>query len=215
MVVSYAKTPDRNVDASVNALSAWVNSPYRGGPAGCAAMLSLETRRPAPRSSFFFLIAGDMLVYWCVASRVKRIMISQTSFRRSDVNSGQTVEIKFGVPQVIASRTTPVPSPVKLERRATRDVIGQVKILSIPFPRAGLFSIYHIHRTQIPACIVHLDISISIVRSVLTLTKSAVYARRMPSLARDSVTEEVLTHHRYFRIQPSYNPHTNPKCLPQ
>lgn len=51
---------------------------------------------------------------------------------------------------LIASRTTPAPSPVKLEGRATRDVIGQVKILSIPFPRAAAksFSIYHIQRTQ-------------------------------------------------------------------
>lgn len=63
---AYAKTPDKNVDASVNALSACVSSPYRGGPAGCAAMLSFETLSPAPRSSrpFFFsaCLAGvDML----------------------------------------------------------------------------------------------------------------------------------------------------------
>lgn len=56
----YARTPDRNVDARVNALSACVNSPYFGGPAGCASMLSLDTRSPAPRSSFFLLIAGDI-----------------------------------------------------------------------------------------------------------------------------------------------------------
>lgn len=56
--VSYARTPDKNVDANVNALSACVNSPYRGGPAGCAAMLSFDTRKPAPTSSSPFFLSA-------------------------------------------------------------------------------------------------------------------------------------------------------------
>lgn len=55
---SYARTPDKKVEASVNALSAWVNSPKRGGPAGCASILSFDTRSPAPRSSFFFFLTA-------------------------------------------------------------------------------------------------------------------------------------------------------------
>ena len=51
---AYANTPDKKVEANVNARSACVNSPYRGGPAGCASTLPLENRRPAPKSSFFF-----------------------------------------------------------------------------------------------------------------------------------------------------------------
>lgn len=52
---AYARTPDKNVEANVKARSACVNSPKRGGPAGCASTFSFEILNPAPRSSFFFL----------------------------------------------------------------------------------------------------------------------------------------------------------------
>ena len=55
---AYARTPDKNVEANVKARSACVNSPNRGGPAGCASTLSFEIRNPAPRSSFFFLLTA-------------------------------------------------------------------------------------------------------------------------------------------------------------
>jgi hypothetical protein len=89
---------------------------------------------------------------------------------------------------LIASRTTPVPSPVKLEGRATRDVIGQVKILSIPFPRAeSSFSIYHIQRTQdthLHRTCRQSDIYCQV--SIRSTSKALLYARRMPSHATPS-----------------------------
>lgn len=71
---AYANTPDKKVEANVNALSACVSSPYRGGPAGCASTLSFEIRSPAPRSSFFFLLTdagtGVLVFDWPAAAPV-------------------------------------------------------------------------------------------------------------------------------------------------
>lgn len=67
---AYANTPDKKVEANVKALSACVNSPYRGGPAGWASTFPFENRRPAPRLSFFFLWTdagtGDLAADWPV-----------------------------------------------------------------------------------------------------------------------------------------------------
>lgn len=58
---SYAKTPDKKVEARVKALSACDSSPCRGGPAGWFSMFCFEIRKPAPRSVFFLFIAVDIL----------------------------------------------------------------------------------------------------------------------------------------------------------
>lgn len=206
--MSYARTPDRNVDASVNALSAWVSSPYRGGPAGCAAMLSLETRSPAPRSSFFFLIAGDMLTAG-VASRVTTD--HGLSFRGSDVNSGQTVEIKFGVPQVHADRIPhhPCSQPRKVgrARHTRRHRPGQdIEHSLSPCCCELVFDIPYSTYSGYPLAL--FDISVPFVR--LVFIYPTLYTRRTPRLARDIAHQEVLTHPRHL-----YQPRTSPKCLPQ
>jgi hypothetical protein len=112
---SYASTPDKNVDANVKALSACVNSPYRGGPAGCASILSFDTRNPAPRSVFFSLIgvflatvffgtAGDF-VAGAISTIVQR---ANTMFRRTwhfYLSHSTSVQVRFrdqdGAPQTV------------------------------------------------------------------------------------------------------------------
>lgn len=48
---TYAKTPDRNVEAAEKALSLWPTTPCCGGPAGCcSAGLVFEMFKPAPAS---------------------------------------------------------------------------------------------------------------------------------------------------------------------
>lgn len=83
---TYARTPERNVDANVNARSACVSSPYFGGPAGCSSTFCFETRRPAPRSVFFFSMAGDMLRSNFIEIRRKRSWLIDATTKRRECN---------------------------------------------------------------------------------------------------------------------------------
>lgn len=60
---TYARMPDRKVEAAEKARSAWPTGPCCGGPAGCSASFDVARLRPAPSTGFVsFEAEADMIV---------------------------------------------------------------------------------------------------------------------------------------------------------